>query len=145
MTSVERNVMKKYEGLSMVVCNLYSQSRIMRCHCMSQGSLHVQGALGSLSWSHISFKLILNGLCERFILHMYSIKCTSMFSMYLKSGDHRHFNRRFITVLTYNPTVFMFVYINAGIRIFVMFSRQGNMSGLYLIISNTYIDHTIYI
>ena len=31
--------------------------RMLRCHCLPPGSLHVLGAFGSLSRSHISFKV----------------------------------------------------------------------------------------
>ena len=31
--------------------------RMLRCHCLPPGSLHVLGAFGSLSKSHISFKV----------------------------------------------------------------------------------------
>ena len=31
--------------------------RMLRCHCLPAGSLHVLGAFGSLSKSHISFKV----------------------------------------------------------------------------------------
>ena len=49
----------------------YSQPRMLCYHCLPPGPLHKPGALGSLSYSHISFKLIQNGLYGRFGLHIY--------------------------------------------------------------------------
>ena len=46
--------------------------RMLRCHCLPPRSLHVLGAFGSLSKSHISFKVTLNCLYEIFSLCIYS-------------------------------------------------------------------------
>ena len=70
--------------------------RMLRCHCLPPGSLHVLGAFGSLSKSHISpgishlkwHKIV----CMRYLACAFSqMKSTDMFSMYLQSGVPRHF------------------------------------------------------
>ena len=48
----------------------YSQPRMLYCHSLPPGSLHVLGTFGSLSWSDISIKLIQNCVYERSSLHI---------------------------------------------------------------------------
>ena len=58
---------------------------------------------------------------EIYPAHLFGSKLTYMFSMYLKSGDHRHFNWRFITALHRTPW-FLCLYISTMNRI-----SGGNM------------------
>ena len=45
------------------------------------------------------------------------MKSINMFSMFLQYGAPRHFLWRFIAVWTYNLTVFMFMYVNADLKL----------------------------
>ena len=46
--------------------------RMQYCHNLPPGSLYALGAFESLSFGHISFKFIQNGLHGRFIIHIYA-------------------------------------------------------------------------
>ena len=86
-----------------------------------------------------------NMFCMTYLFYtLIRIKCTYYVFYAFEIWVHRHFRWRFITVLTYNPTDFMFIYINhdpkilrhyAETLVFVMFSRQGNRPGIYLKLS----------
>ena len=107
------------------------QPRMLCCHCLPPGSLHVHRAISHWKWYET--------VCMRYLASVFSkMKSINMFTMFLQSGVPRHFLWRFIVVWIYNLTIFMFMYVNVDLKlqrqyaetwVFGMFSccaRQGN-------------------
>ena len=100
-----------YENLMTIA--QYFKPHIWCCHYLPPGSLHTLRASKSLSYKHISFELIWNFLPREILYRLIWMTFISMFSMYVQSGTHRHFNWWIITVLTWSPTMICMYITNA--------------------------------